>query len=150
MRTKLQLEAIKEVYEMIQRGMTHPVKISNAYKYINDIQGMEVPMRAKIMAINRFMMLSFEEEWKLANKPAVQPKPEVLEESIGTIENKSKHSHQESFGDDDELHNIQGFLSKDEKEELKSEFAGTTLEIVTPDGKKKRTRSPNGTRKARK
>lgn len=144
--TELQLKVVAEVYDMLSKGLTHPQKISQAYQYINPMSGIEVPQRAKILAINRFMLLSYADIQKQIKKEAEAVK-ETITESIGTIENKDKQSHTEKVDVDN---NIQGFLTKTEKEELKSEFAGTTLEIVSNDGKKKRTRSPNGTRKPRK
>jgi hypothetical protein len=43
---------------------------------------------------------------------------------------------------------IKNFLTKSEKDNLASDDSGTTL-IIDKDGQKKRTRSPNGTHKAR-
>lgn len=146
--TELQLQQIKEVYDMLQKGLTHPLKINQVYKYLNTIQGMEVAQRVKILAINRFMMLNYQDCLNDLKKVQKAQEAQAIEESIGTIENRDKQTHRETKGNDDQQ-DIQGFLSKEEKEDLKSDTAGTTLEIVSNDGKKKRTRSPNGTRKPR-
>lgn len=148
--TELQLKALKEVYDMLQKGLTNPLKINSVYKYINPMSGIEVPQRAKIMAINRFMMLSYQDALADLKKAQVKLQETKLEESIGTIENKEKQTHKEKVNVDDKLQDIQGFLTKAEKEDLKSGEAGTTLELINNEGKKKRTRSPNGTRKPRK
>lgn len=139
--TKLQLELVVETYNQIQKGLIPTLKISQAYQYINPMQGIEVPMRAKILAINRFMMLSYQDVVNEMKKAEAREAEVKLEESIGTIENKDKHSHQEKV-DVTDPNNINNFLTVYEKEELKSGQAGTTLEVVTADGKVKRTRTP--------
>lgn len=131
--TKEGLAQIKEAYDMLQKGLNNPQKINVAYKHLNPIQGMEVPIRVKIVAINRFMMLSYADALKELNKVV---KPPIVEESVGIIENEKHYSHHENVNQDVD---ILEFLTADEKQDLKSDTAGTTLEIVK-DGKKKRTR----------
>lgn len=155
-----ELQQIKAVYDGINQGISNPILINTAYTYLNNtIDG--APIRAKIQAITRFMMLSYVEVLKevLAQIEAshqqqilksreesykTQYTPEVDLGSIGTMETKPKQSHQESF----DINDIQDFLTKAEKESLSDNTSGTEL-IVERDGKKKRTRSPNGTHKAR-
>lgn len=141
--TKLQLEAIVEVYNMLSKGLTHPQKINQVYQYINPMSGIEVPQRAKILAINRFMLLSYADVQKQLKVEEEVKEMEAITESIGTIENRDRQTHSEgnnsSQGDNQD---IQQFLTKKEKSKLKEPEAGTTLEIVSNDGKKKRTRKP--------
>lgn len=137
--TQLQLQAIVDTYNMLQKGLSNPIKINQVYQYINPMTGMEVPQRAKILAINRFMQLSYADVVKQLKSEERHAEEARLEESIGTFENKDKHSHQEKV-DVTDAHDIQGFLTVYEKEDLKSGEAGTVLEVITPDGKKTRTR----------
>lgn len=139
--TKLQLEAIVEVYNMLSKGLTHPQKINQVYQYINPMSGIEVPQRAKILAINRFMLLSYADVQKQLKVEEEVLEMEAITESIGTIENRDRQSHSEK-SDNGDNQDIQQFLTKKEKSKLKEPEAGTTLEIVSNDGKKKRTRKP--------
>lgn len=139
--TKLQLEAIAEVYNMLSKGLTHPQKINQVYQYINPMSGIEVPQRAKILAINRFMLLSYADVQKQLKVEEEVLEMEAITESIGTIENRDRQSHSEKT-DNGDNQDIQQFLTKKEKSKLKEPEAGTTLEIVSNDGKKKRTRKP--------
>ena len=139
--TKLQLELVAETYNQIQKGLIPTLKINQAYQYINPMIGMEVPIRAKILAINRFMMLQYQDVINEMKKAEAKEAEVKLEESIGTIENRDRQSHQENV-DVTDPNNINNFLTVYEKEDLKSGEAGTTLEVVTADGKVKRTRTP--------
>jgi hypothetical protein len=132
-----QLLFIKSVYDGLSAGISNPININTAYGFLpNHSDGS--PVRAKIQAITRFMMLSYYDHLAEVNKVVA---PEPIVESIGTIENKPKQTHQESV--DDDLGNIRGFLTAEQKEDLRTPLSNTTLEIISSDGKKKRTRKPN-------
>lgn len=119
-----ELIKIKQVYDQLNQGISNPIKINEVYSFLPNIQP-NAPIRAKIVAINRFMMINYED---------YLPQEPILE-SIGTIENKPKQSHSES-----NVVEIQAFLTKDEQEDLQSPLAGTVLEI-SKDSNKSRTRS---------
>ena len=119
-----ELKLIKAVHDGLQQGISNPLKINNAYDLLpNKMIGS--PMRAKIMAINRFIMLSYQDVLKELQqvKPVEIP---VIVESIGTIDNLPKQSHKESVNDD--MAEMQTFLTAKEKQDLKSHLAGTVLE----------------------
>ena len=136
---------------MLEKGLTHPLKATNAFLLIQPGATFDTPMRVKINTIQRFMMLCYRDEYDAMVKQEKIDKILPPLESIGTINNLKSQSHKENYDDlatrphDD----IQGFLTKAEKDSLADETSGTQL-IITKDGKKKRTRSPNGTHKARK
>ena len=143
--TKLQLELVAETYNQISKGLIPTLKINQAYQYINPMIGMEVPIRAKILAINRFMLLQYEDvvkEMKKAEALEAEVKEmEAITDSMGTFENKNRQSHSEKT-DNGDNQDIRGFLTVYEKEELKSDESGTVLEVVSAEGKKTRTRTP--------
>ena len=131
-----ELQYIKTTYDNLNAGISNPVHINTAYQYLpNYVENS--PMIAKIRAINRFMMLSYFDELKHVETETVEDYTNIdntITDSIGTMENLPKQSHVEKVDVDD----IQAFLTADEKI---SKPAGTQF---------KRTRSPNGQRKARK
>ena len=133
-----QLNQIKEIGDMLNKGQTHPIKITQAFLIIQPDANEDTAMRVKINTINRFMMLSFRDEWDaMTGKEAVDAiLPPLDLGSIGTMENKDKQSHKEEPFD---IQDIQGFLTKAEKNSLKEESSNTVLEKVV-DGKVKRTR----------
>lgn len=137
-----QLKVIKSVYDGLAQGISNPIQINTAYSFLpNHVDGS--PVRAKIQAITRFMMLSYADELQAINKAEKEAKQLTIEDSIGTIENKQSQSHKESISDDmaTEHNENRMFLTKEEKEYLASNTSNTTLEIVNSDGKKRRTRT---------
>lgn len=136
-----QLQEIKEMYDMLNKGLTNPLKTNTVYQYLQPMQGIEVPIRVKINAINRFMMLNYRDEYDAMvnrEKQIDMPSQPILtnNESIGSVENKDKQSHTEDIND------VKNFLTKSEKESLKDNQSGTQLNIH-----KKRGRIPNANRK---
>lgn len=148
--TRTQLKQIKDAYDIIENGQTHPLKTTTAFLTIQPDAAADTPMRVKINTIQRFMMLSFRDEHdamvRKEKLDAIQPPMG----SIGTVENLPMQSHSEV--NDDlaiDVHNIRGFLTKEEKQEYAEQTSNTTLELVKDGKKTKRNRSPNGTRKTR-
>lgn len=127
------LKIIKQVFDQLQNGTSNPITINSAYLLLpNHVEGS--PMRAKIMAINRFGMLNYADELKTAIDSDKQVEvipviPENASNSIGTIENKSTQSHSESSSEDDEIKVNREFLTANEKDELKSPESGTKLKV---------------------
>ena len=143
-----ELQQIKEIYDMLEKGLTNPLKSTAAFLLIQPGATIDTPQRVKQNTIQRFMMLSYRDEYdemvRQEKVDAILP----ITDSIGTLDNLNKQSHKESvkvLANDD----IQGFLTKKEKETLASDEAGTAL-FVEKDGKAKRVRSPNGTHAPRK
>lgn len=140
---RIQLAKVKAVYEGIQAGISNPFEINTVYTYLPNAME-STPMRAKIVAINRFMMLNYHDYLDKLKTEALfniedYQKTSGVVESIGTVENLSKHSHVETLNQEE----IQTFLTQEEKLDLESNQAGTVFEIKTADGKTKRTRGPN-------
>lgn len=137
------LKIIRDVYNQIQSGISNPILINTAYGLLpNHIDG--APMRAKIQAITRFNMLSYDDEYKIAVNASKQVEvlpiiPEEASNSIGTVENKSSQSHSEST-DMDEIKLNREFLTKEEKEDLAKPNSKTEFNIVKEDGRKKGNR----------
>jgi len=137
-----QLQLIKSVYDGLAQGVSNPIQINSAYGYLpNHIDG--APMRAKIQAITRFVMLNYADEIQAIAKAEKEAVQLSIIESIGTIENQHKQSHKESVADDmaTEHNENRQFLTKEEKADLANPLTGTALEIVSNDGKKRRTRT---------
>lgn len=138
-----QLDQIKEIYDMMNRGLTNPIKINNAYKLINPNFTSDPPTRAKINGINRFMMLNYRDEYDaMRAKEEYELKTDIVkidlpeDYSIGTIDNKPFQSHSE------EINENRSFLTAEQKQEL-IDPPKTKLEVP------KRKRSPNGTKKGK-
>jgi hypothetical protein len=146
-----QLHQIKEIYDMLEKGLTHPLKTTTAFLNIQPDATPDTPMRVKQNAIQRFMMLSYRDEYDaMKRQEAIDAILPPLQDAIGTIDNLKQQSHKESAHDDlalphDDIHN---FLTKKEKESLANDDSGTAL-IIEKDGKKTSTRSPKSTEKKR-
>ena len=126
--TTNQLQQIKSAYDQLQGGISNPVKINEAYQQLpNMVEGS--PMIAKIRAITRFMMLNYHDYLKIVDSPveAIPVSQEDITESIGTIENKPKQSHQENLYNPDG--SIMDFLTVEEQQDLKSKKAGTEFVV---------------------
>ena len=139
-----QLSIIKTAYDQIQGGISNPVKINEAYTYLPNMSEGS-PMMAKIRAINRFMMLNYNDWLKEVQALAKNSESETqaVTESIGTIENKPKQTHKEEIPSDED---IQSFLTQEEKDDLKQKLAGTALQVEKADGTKAKTRTKSGTK----
>lgn len=129
--TNIQLALIAEVADMLHKGMNNPIKINQAYKYINPSQNMEVPIRVKMNAVNRYMAFNYDDELKRLQKENEKYDKEVekvfpnfYSESIGTVENKHKQTHIENLDIE-----INQFLTKAEKEDLANNESGTKLVV---------------------
>lgn len=136
--TKDNLLKIKTVYDQMLNGISNPVLINEAYTLLPvSIEG--TPMRGKMQAINRYVMFNYN---SIMAELSRKEEPEVIEESIGTIENKPLQSHSEDNNVVvEEQEELMTFLTEDEKQDLKSDTAGTQLEIVDEKtGSKRRTR----------
>ena len=136
--TKDNLLKIKSVYDQLLQGISNPILINEAYALLPvSIEG--TPMRGKIQAINRYVMFNYN---SIMDELSRKVEPQPIIESIGTIENKPLQSHSEDNSlmlDDPE--ELLAFLTENEKQDLKSDTAGTQLEIVDEKtGDKRRTR----------
>lgn len=147
--TRQQLQQIKEIYDMLEKGLTHPLKATEAFLIIQPGATFDTPMRVKQNTIQRFMMLSYREEYDaMVRQEKIDAILPPLQESlIGTIDNLPKQSHKESPIVTD-IDDIQNFLTKSEKQDLKEESSGTEL-VLNIDGKIKSTRSPKAKPKGR-
>jgi len=132
--TREQLDQIKEIYDLMNKGLTNPLKINAAYKHINPNFSSEPPTRAKINAINRFMMLNFRDEWDAmiaVEKQFVDIVETTIPEdnkSVGTTENKADQSHSE------EILENRSFLTATDKASL----AGEPLTVLEVPARKRR------------
>lgn len=151
--TRTQLQQIKEIYHLLEKGLTHPLKATQAYLLIQPDGSHDTPMRVKENAIQRFMMLSYSDEY---NKMVEQEKIDAIlpplteaNNSNDTLDNQPKSHKEELNVDINDIQDIRNFLTKEEKEQLAEQATGTTL-VVEKGNVKKRTRSPNGKRKTRK
>ena len=126
---KSQLIEIRDVFNDIQKGISNPVKINAAYKHLQVIEGMEVAQQVKIRAISRYCMLNYYDMEKQINAIDVIEPEQVFNESYGTNENKPQHSHSETVTHD-EAHDDMGlFLTREQKETLKSPKGRTKLDV---------------------
>ena len=133
-----QLHKIKEIYDMLERGLTHPLKATEAFLFIQPEATHDTPMRVKQNTIQRFMMLSYRDEYDaMVRQEKIDAILPPLQDSVGTVENLPKQTHKEGMTD---IQDIQGFLTKAEKQDLAQQTSGTQLVIETSDGKKKRSR----------
>jgi hypothetical protein len=138
--TRLQLEAIVETYNMLEKGLTNPIKINQVYNYINPMVGVDVPIRAKIMAIKRFMIVNYNDVMRDLATPKIEETQDIVD-SMGTMENKPFQSHTEATTHDVASEDMSGFLTTEEKQDLKSEETGTVFEVRHADGKITRSRT---------
>ncbi len=129
-----QLKEIKEVYDMLNNGMSNPIKINSVYKYINTVDSIEVPIRAKITAINRFMMLNYDGIYNtLMMKNKVDDDSMSTMGSIGTMDNLDKQSHSENTDNNSNQSTTNDllevdFLTADDKKELKTGKGNLVIE----------------------
>jgi len=111
--TNLQLELIAEVADMLHKGMTNPVKINQAYKYINTSMSMEVPIRVKMNAINRYMVFNYDDELKRLKHENDKFENETIQIDLfdQPMDDKKNKNHSENLDVD-----LSEFLTKDEKD----------------------------------
>ena len=145
-----ELYQIKEIYDMLERGLTHPLKATTAFLLIQPDASHDTPMRVKHNTIQRFMMLSYRDEYDaMKRQEAIDAILPPLTEAVGNLDNLKQQSHKESVHDDlatRDHDDIQNFLTKKEKQSLANDDTGTAL-IIEKDGKKTSSRSPKGTQK---
>jgi hypothetical protein len=133
--TTKELDLIKKVRTNVNQGAFNPIELNAAYALLSSN---EAPQRIKMQTIERFMVFNYEEE-------LLNVKSEKIDVKIPTIStgNPEDYSHQESQTIDPK-EDIQGFITADEQEVLRSEESGTELVID------RRKRSPNGQHQPRK
>lgn len=94
--TRQELQQIKEIYDMLEKGLTHPLKATQAFLTIQPGATPDTPMRVKQNTIQRFMMLSYREEYDaMVVKEKIDAILPPLTDAIGTVDNLPKQSHKE-------------------------------------------------------
>jgi len=130
---KQELEIIKAEYDERQGGISNPLKTNQAYNLIPQCVE-NTPMAAKQRAINRFMMLSYND---YVNEIPAEP----ITDSIGTAENLTNQSHSEDTKNNkSESQDIMEFLTTEEAQDLASKTAGTELVTNKASGKQTKTK----------
>ena len=128
-----QLEKVKEAYDMLAKGISNPILINKVYTFLNPDNHEGVPMRGKIMAINRYIMFNYEVVLKELQLEAKKQEQHKVDE-ISLTGNSPKGDYQEvnqtetqsPVTDTDDLL-PSDFLTKNEKENLQSKVTGTKL-----------------------
>lgn len=129
--TTKELDLIKKVRTNVNNGAFNPIELNAAYALLSSNEALQ---RIKMQTIERFMVFNYEEE--LLNVKSAKIDVKIPTISTG---NPEDYSHQESQAPIDTKEDIQGFITADEQEVLRSEESGTELVIEHT----KRKRSPN-------